>query len=165
MSTPREVGARRGTPGQLREEGFDGQSAQRLLAGFYAEITGLYPTWTPSSGPSADPADFQPPAGTFVVAYVDEEPVGCGGLKRLDADAAEIKRLYVRPHARRRGIAWRLLERLEETAKAEGYSVVRLDTGAEQPDAVRLFAAAGYREVADYNGNPFARHWFEKRLR
>ena len=148
----------------LREEALDGESAQHLLRAFAAEITALYPGWTPTSGPSADPNDFEPPDGRFIVVYVGADPVACGGLKRLDSRAAEIKRLYVRPDMRRRGLARRLFHALESVAQTQGYTVVRLDTGAEQPQAVRLFDVAGYKEVADYNGNPFASHWFEKSL-
>ncbi|MFN2607666.1 MAG: GNAT family N-acetyltransferase [Acidimicrobiales bacterium] len=158
-------GETRDTSELLQDEPFEGEAAQALLAGFVAEISRLYPGWTPATGPSAGPRDFEPPGGRFVVARVDGQPVACGGLKRLDAGAAEIKRLYVRPDARRRGLGARMLLRLEEVAAVEGYRVVRLDTGADQPDAVRLFTAAGYREVADYNANPYARRWFEKPLR
>lgn len=149
----------------MREEPFDGEDAQQLLRGFVAEIAALYPGWTPTTGPSAQPEDFEPPGGTFVVVYIGGHPVGCGGLKRLDSRAGEIKRLYVRPDVRRQGLASRMIEHLEGFAAAQGYAVVRLDTGADQPHAVRLFTAAGYREVPDYNGNPFASHWFEKTLR
>lgn len=150
---------------KIREEAFDGPGAQQLLVAFVAEITALYPTWTTTAGPSAEPDDFKPPMGTFVVVYVGDDPVACGGLKRLDGRAAEIKRLYVSPDVRRRGFGVRVIEELEAFARKQGYAVVRLDTGADQPDALRLFAGAGYREVADYNANPFASHWFEKSLR
>ncbi len=149
---------------ELREEAFDGEGTQRLLASFIAEISELYPGWLPSRGPSAVAADFTPPAGRFVVAYQAGRPVACAGLKRFDARTGEIKRVYVAPEARRRGVARQLLDYLEGVARAAGYEVARLDTGAHQPNAVRLFTAAGYREIADYNANPFARHWFEKRL-
>lgn len=148
----------------IRDEPVDGEAAQRLLAAFAAEIAGLYPGWTPATGPSAEPADFQPPGGRFLVAYVDDEPAACAGLKRLNSDAGEIKRVYVRPDMRRRGLARRLLEELEAAAQTAGYHVVRLDTGAHQPEAILLFQAAGYRPIADYNGNPYARYWFEKAL-
>ena len=65
---------------------------------------------------------------------------------------------------RSRGVGRWILDRLEREARAAGYAVVRLDTGAEQPRAVQLFTAAGYREIPDYNGNPVASRWFEKRL-
>ncbi len=144
------------------EEPLGSRSAQELIGGFVDEIRRLYPTWTPQSGPSAEPSDFEPPGGSFVVLYVKDEPVACGGLKRLDDDAAEIKRLFVRPNVRRLGLGRRVIDDLERIARDRGYRVVRLDTGAGQPQAVRLFEAAGYTRIGDYNGNPFASFWFEK---
>lgn len=149
----------------VNEERLDSPAAKQLLDEFVAEIAALYPGWTPGSGPSAEPADFEPPDGTFLVVSVDGVPAGCGGLKRIGPHSAEIKRMYVRPHFRRRGLGRRVIADLEGAARARSYEVVRLDTGAEQPGAVRLFLSAGYREIADYNGNRFARHWFEKVLR
>lgn len=146
------------------EEPLGSKSAQELIGGFVAEISRLYPTWTPLSGPSAEPSDFEPPGGTFVVLYVDDKPAACGGLKRLDDDAAEIKRLFVRLEMRRLGLGRRVIDELERIARHRGYRVVRLDTGAQQPQAVRLFEAAGYKAIGDYNRNPFASHWFEKSL-
>ncbi len=149
----------------FREEASDGASGQQLLGAFVAEIAALYPGWTPTTGPSADPADFVPPRGRFIVAYTGAEPVACGGLKPLDRGAAEIKRLYVRPDMRGRGLGRRVLGELERVALTLGYTAVRLDTGGQQPDAVRLFEAADYQEIPDYNGNPFANRWFEKSLK
>jgi GNAT superfamily N-acetyltransferase len=149
----------------FREEPFESETAQQLLAMFIAEISELYPGWLPSRGPSAVAADFEPPNGRFVVGYVDDSPVACGGIKRLDGRVGEIKRLYVHPDRRRHGLARKLLDRLEAVAAMEGCEVVRLDTGGQQPHAMRLFETAGYRQIADYNGNPFAAYWFEKALR
>jgi GNAT superfamily N-acetyltransferase len=149
---------------EIREESLAGSAGQVLLAGFAGEIAGLYPGWHPGLGPSAEPEDFAPPGGRFVVAYRDGRPAACGGLKRLDARTAEIKRLYVAPEARGVGIGRRVLERLEAVAAGVGYGSVRLDTGASQPEALALFRSAGYRPIADYNGNPFAAVWLEKPL-
>ena len=72
--------------------------------------------------------------------------------------------MYVVPAARRRGHARRLLSALEEDARRIGLRRVRLDTNAQQPEAVALYHACGYAEIADYNGSPTATHWFEKEL-
>ena len=149
---------------KFRAEASDSPSAAALLDAFETEIAGLYPGFTLASGPSAGPADFAPPAGRFLVAYDGERPVACGGLKRLDARSAELKRLYVVPEARRRGVARRLIGELESVAREQGYSVIRLDTGANQPGAARLFESLGYRPIADYNANPYAALWFERPL-
>ncbi len=142
----------------------DGDEARALLAAFAAEVAALYPGWDPSVGPTAEPAEVTPPRGAFLVLRDGGRAVGCGALKRLDAGTAEVKRLYVAPPARGRGGARLLLRALEERARALGCAWTRLDTGARQPEALRLFRSAGYRESADYNANPFAAHWLEKRL-
>jgi GNAT superfamily N-acetyltransferase len=72
--------------------------------------------------------------------------------------------MYVVPSARRRGAARALLGALEGTARDLGYSIVRLDTGPRQPHAKALYAASGFAEVGNYNGNPYAAYWGEKRL-
>ena len=149
---------------ELRAERSDTEVAERLLSQFEAEIAARYRGWDLSQGPSATPDDLSPAGGCFLVAYLDGEPAGCGGLKRLDATSAEIKRLYVAPAARGHGTARALLGALETAAAERGYERVRLDTGDRFPEAVSLFRSAGYVEIADYNGNPYAAFWFEKRL-
>jgi GNAT superfamily N-acetyltransferase len=149
---------------EFRAEPLDGSAGRSLIAAFHEEVTSLYPSWTPSTGPSADPEEFEPPGGRFFVLYAGREPVGCGGFKRLDERTAEIKRMYVSPEVRGLGLARRILGRLESGARAAGYALVRLDTGDRQPEALRLYRSAGYREIPDYNGNPAATYWFEKAL-
>src|SRR4051794_25234514 len=149
----------------IRAEPFEGAAAQALLAGFEADIVERYPGWTPTGvGPSATAQDFQPPEGTFLVAYVDGQPAGCGGLKRLDPRTVEVKRVYVKPEARGRGVSRALLAALEEAARAAGYATIRLDTGVNQPEALKLFQTSGYDSIPDYNNNGWAAYWFEKRL-
>jgi GNAT superfamily N-acetyltransferase len=149
---------------EVRPEPFESEVAQRMVRGFEAAISERYEGWQPDSGPSATAADFAPPAGNFLVAYLDGEPVGCGGLKRLAGDTVEVKRVYVHPEVRGRGVARALLAGLEEAAGSAGYAVVRLDTGANQPEALNLFQTSGYTPIEDYNDNPWAAYWFEKRL-
>lgn len=148
----------------LREEPADGAAATSLLDGFEAELAVLYPNWSPSVGPSAKPVEFAPPGGCFLIAYEDAVALGCGGFKRLDERSAEIKRMFVAPAARGRGMARLILRELERIAAARGYSLVRLDTGAAQPHALALYQSEQYRAIGDYNGNPFASYWFEKPL-
>jgi GNAT superfamily N-acetyltransferase len=105
-----------------------------------------------------------PPRGTFLVGFEGDEPVCSGALTRLGKGAAEIKRMYVVPAARRRGIARRLLAALEDVARDMGCDVARLDTGARQPHAQALYEASGYVAIPDYNANPKAAFWGEKRL-
>ena len=94
--------------------------------------------------PSATPADFAPPDGAFLVGFHDGEAVCAGGIKRIAPDAAEIKRMYVAPAARRRGVARALLGALEDAARERDYTFARLDTGPRQRHAMALYASAGY---------------------
>ena len=148
----------------LRDRAIDGPDGDRLMSAFVADIAARYPGWAPTLSPSVQPHELTPPHGRFVVAYAGDRPVGCGAVKRFDAASAEIKRLYVAPEARGAGVSRLILVRLEQVARAGGHAVVRLDTGDKQPEALALFRSAGYREIADYNGNAFASYWFEKSL-
>lgn len=112
-------------------------------------------------GPSAEPSDFTPPTGAFLLAYDHDRAIACGGLKTVDVGVAEVKRMYVVPAARRRGVGRALLAALEAQARAMGFARVRLDC---QRHNWPLYRAAGYAEIGDYNDNPFADHWAEKHL-
>ena len=139
--------------------------ARDLLAAMVAEMSMLYGPIDAPGMPSATPADFAPPHGTFLVGFdADGAPVCGGGVKRLDDRAAEIKRMYVVPEARRRGHARTLLHALEDAARGLGYSTVRLDTGPRQKHAQALYEAEGYRPIGNFNANPVASFWGEKRL-
>jgi GNAT superfamily N-acetyltransferase len=137
--------------------------ASELIAAMVAEMVALY---APDgfAPPPATAADFAPPLGAFLVGYDADEPVCSGGVTRLADGAAEIKRMYVVPTARGRGIARLLLGTLEDAARSLGVGVVRMDTGARQPHARALYESAGYVAVPDYNANPAAAFWGEKRL-
>jgi GNAT superfamily N-acetyltransferase len=149
---------------EIRPEPFESEVAQQLVAEFEAAIRERYEGWTPAIGPTATAADFSPPGGNFLVAYLDGEPVACGGLKRLGPGTVEIKRVYVRPDVRGRGVSRALLTALEDASREAGYEVIRLDTGNNQPEALKLFQTSGYEPIPDYNDNPWASYWFEKRL-
>lgn len=114
--------------------------------------------------PRAGPAELGPPGGTFIVGVVDGRPVCCGGIKRLDERACEIKKMYVVPALRGQGVARRLLHELEDWARDLGYELARLDTGPRQVGARGLYESEGYVEVEDFNRNPVASFWGEKPL-
>ena len=137
-----------------------------LIAAMREEIAVLYDDLDldGASMPRAGQAELSGPHGAFLVGWLDGEPVCCGGVKRLDARACEIKRMYVAPAARGRGVARALLAVLEDTARDLGYRVARLDTGPRQPHARRLYESAGYRPVVNFNANPVADYWGEKPL-
>jgi GNAT superfamily N-acetyltransferase len=129
-----------------------------------AELAPVYGRIDVPDAPSGRPQDFAPPDGAFLVGAPHGEPVCGGGVKRLFPGCAEIKRMYVAPAARGRGLARALLSALEDEARRLGYVTVRLDTGPRQPHAHALYLSAGYRPIDDYNGNPFASFWGEKVL-
>ena len=131
-----------------------------------AEMAEVYPGLEIASPhmPQAGPEVLNPPNGLFLLGFEDGTAICCGGIKRLSADACEFKRMYVVPSARGQGVARALLGALERTAGELGYEIVRLDTGPRQPHALALYLACGYVPIADYNGNPFASFWGEKRL-
>ena len=90
--------------------------------------------------------DVQVPRSVFVVAYVDEKPAGCGALKPFSPDMpniAEVKRMFVEPNMRGRGLSRQILAKLEDVALENGYNTVRLETGKRQPEAIGLYESAG----------------------
>lgn len=99
---------------------------------------------------AVDPADFRPPAGLFLVAEVDGVPAGCGAWRIRPPGDVEIKRVYVEPAFRRRGLAQRLMAALEDSASRAGHRSVVLNTGQQQPEALALYARLGYQPVRGY---------------
>jgi GNAT superfamily N-acetyltransferase len=138
-------------------------AAVALVAAMIAEVGRLYEPGM-SAGPSATPEELSPPSGGFVLLVDGGRAVAGGGIKRIDAQVCEVKRMYVLPAARGRGLGARLLDELEALARDLGYGMARLDTGSEQPGAQRMYERAGYVAVPDYNGNPYASFWGEKAL-
>ena len=99
-----------------------------------------------------DGAQFDPPAGAFLVAWLGGVPAGCGGWRTLaaDPDVAEIKRMYTRPDQRGHGVASAVLRALEESARAAGRKRMALETGYRQPEAIALYQKLGYEIIPNY---------------
>ena len=137
-----------------------------LVEAMVSELVPLYGRIDVPEAPSAGPEDFSPArGGSFLVGFdEDGTAVCCGGLKRLEPGVCEIKRMFVVQDARGRGIAGELLVALEDHARALGFTTVRLDTGPKQPHAERMYRSAGYRDIGNFNANPFASFWGEKEL-
>jgi GNAT superfamily N-acetyltransferase len=114
--------------------------------------------------PKAGAAELSPPHGAFIVGWLGDQPVCCGGIKQLPDGACEIKRMYVVPAARGRGVARELLHALEAQARKLGYAIARLDTGPKQPHALALYESEGYVAIENFNRNPVATFFGEKRL-
>jgi GNAT superfamily N-acetyltransferase len=152
--------------GSLRFEMSDPEEppAAELLSEMRDELNGLYETFSRLDSPALVPSELQPPRGAYLVGFAGTEAVAGGGVRRLADGVAEIKRMYVRPSARSRGVAGALLSALEAAAMSLGYATVRLDTGPKQDHALRLYRHAGYIDVEPYNDNPFACFWGEKSI-
>ena len=101
----------------------------------------------PGSGPPPRAEDFLPPGGAFLLARLDGRPAGCGGFSRFDETAAELRRMYVTPEARGRGVAKALLAWLLHDARKAGYRRVRLETGNRQEEALGLYRSAGFSPI------------------
>lgn len=150
---------------EIRAEDPDSPAARWCLAQYYAELDRRFDGgFNPDTKAYAGNAEARPPDGLFILAWSEQDAVGCGALLRLDPECAEIKRMWVAPAVRGQGLARRLLERLEQAALAAGYAAVRLDTNKALAEAQALYRKAGYSEIARYSANPYAHHWFEKRL-
>ena len=155
----------------LRPEPYDGPAGAQLVADLAADLGRRYDDEAPASARSPEeqaarqaeldadeaaylaevtPGDVAPPVGAFVVARLDGEPVGCGALRRHADGVAEVKRLWVAPPARGRGLARTLMAWLEAEAVALGYRQLTLETGLRQPEAIALYTALGYRRRAPY---------------
>lgn len=138
--------------------------ASELLAEMRAELNDVYETFSRLDNPPLSPDELRPPGGAYLVGYDGSAAAAGGGLRRLDDGVAEIKRMFVRPAARSRGMARELLAALETAARELGYERVRLDTGPKQQHGLALYRSAGYVDVPPYNDNPFACFWGEKIL-
>ena len=114
---------------------------------------------------SVTPADeMVAPSGAFLVGWEGERAIAIGGLRRLDDETCEIKRMYVVPDARSRGVGRGLLDALEDAARALGYARVRLDAGPAQTHSISMFRRTGYVEIPRYNANHIAVYFAEKQL-
>jgi DNA-binding MarR family transcriptional regulator/GNAT superfamily N-acetyltransferase len=148
---------------ELRVEKPDSAAALRCLETYYRELAERFEAgYDPATALPLGPDRLIPPTGCFIVAYLDGAPIGCGALKVKDATIGEIKRMWVAAGARGLGVGRRILMSLEEHARKFGLSVLRLDTNKALREAQNLYRTSGYQEVARFNDEPYAHHWFEK---
>jgi GNAT superfamily N-acetyltransferase len=138
--------------------------ASDLLHEMTAELNAMYWTASRLDLPKLEPFELRPPTGLYLVGWEGGTAVAGGGLRRHGDGVAEVKRMFVRPEARSRGIARELLDALEAAASSLGYERVLLDTGPKQVHAINLYTAAGFIPVEPYNDNPYACFWGEKIL-
>ncbi len=132
---------------EVRDVGWSHPDGQRLRAAQTAEIAKVY------GRPDSEPAGSGPVADhmvAFVVAYDGEVAVGCGGLRAIEADTGEIKRMYVSPGARGTGAASAVLGALETVARSRGMMRMRLETGDLLVAAQAFYARSGYVSIPCY---------------
>lgn len=113
--------------------------------------------------PAAD-HEMRPPLGAFLVAGVDGEWVACGAIRQTAPAAGYIKRMWVSPSVRGLGVGRRMLAALEQAGAELGFTTIQLETNRALPEAIQLYRSAGYSEVAPFNDETYAHHWFEKHL-
>jgi DNA-binding MarR family transcriptional regulator/GNAT superfamily N-acetyltransferase len=130
--------------------------ARQATAHYFAELDRRFPD-------GFDPGEPDH-AGTFVVATSDGVPVAYGGVRPIDDETGEIKRMWVHDDWRGAGLGSRMLRHLEDLARRLGHTRVVLDTNGTLLEAIAMYERAGYAPIERYNDNPYAEAWFEKPL-
>ena len=155
------------SPGiNVRREDLTSPTAQALIEALNADLRARYPEGDGMHYFRLDADEVRPGRGALVVAYDADAPVGCGAVRTIDTGVAEIKRMYVVPGARGRGVARRMLKVLEREARAIGVTTLMLETGTRQPEAIALYSKTGYARrgaFGDYPPSPM-NVFFEKHL-
>ncbi|MDA4130958.1 MAG: GNAT family N-acetyltransferase [Thaumarchaeota archaeon] len=141
------------------------EDAQWCINQYFFELNRRFKTgFNPANSIPADTTELTPPAGILLIAYLKEDRVGCGALKYHEDKVGELKRMWVAPQARGLGIGRSLLCELESTARQAGMMILHLETNESLVEAISLYRKSGYEEVKAFNDDPYAHHWFEKRL-
>ncbi|HEX2076899.1 MAG TPA: helix-turn-helix domain-containing GNAT family N-acetyltransferase [Longimicrobium sp.] len=140
-------------------------AARWCVSRYFAELAARFEGgFDPGRTLPSDDAEMRPPAGAFLVASVDGEPVACGAVKRMAPGIGYLKRMWVAESVRGLGFGRRMLAALESQARELGFTTLRLETNRVLREAVRLYESSGYVEVPPFNAEPYAHHWFEKHL-
>ena len=151
---------------EIRRSALTSPDAIQLIDALNLELTGTFPE--PSARHfSLSDAQLAPGHGAFVIAYLDGLAVGCGAMRRLDEATAELKRMYVRPFARGRGIGRTLVEVLEYEARLLPVSRVVLETGNRLLPAIKMYQSMGYVRIplfGEYVSSPQTSVCFAKSL-
>jgi DNA-binding MarR family transcriptional regulator/GNAT superfamily N-acetyltransferase len=138
--------------------------ARACMRAYFEELSRRFDAgFDPARSIPAGEADLRPPAGLLLLATLHGDPVGMGALK-LHGETAEIKRMWVADSARGLGLGRRLLADLEDRAHAQGARRAQLETNRALTEAIALYKSAGYTQVAAFNDEPYADHWFSKDL-
>ena len=150
----------------IRRSTLGSADGSRLIAALNAELTAMFPE-AGANHFSISEAQVAPGDGMFVVAYLDDLAVGCGAVRRIDDGTAELKRMYVDPSVRGRGIGRALVEALESEARQLRVTRVVLETGTRLARAIRLYESMGYKRIplyGEYLSSPDTSMCFGKTL-
>lgn len=149
----------------IREADPDSPEALACQRAYFDEILARVAIARPEYFPLPDPGadSYRPPRGRFLVAWSDDLPVGCVGLRELNHRTAEVKRLWVDASARGQGLSRRLMAAIEAEARLMGYQSLRLDTNSALTEAIALYRATGWTDIPPYTTPP-ADVWMEKPL-
>jgi DNA-binding MarR family transcriptional regulator/N-acetylglutamate synthase-like GNAT family acetyltransferase len=140
-------------------------AARWCVAQYFDELDRRFDSgFDPAASLSAEDSELIPPCGAFLVAFVDGESVASGAVKALSPGVGSLKRMWVADTMRGLGVGRRMLEALEAQARELRLTTLRLETNQTLREAIRLYRSAGFREVPAFNADPYAHHWFEKRL-
>ena len=141
------------------------EAARLCIASYFAELNDRFENgFDPGRSISADAEELTEPAGVLLIARLRGDPVGCGALKLHGRGPAEIKRMWIDLRARGLGVGRRILGELEQHARQRRVRVLRLETNRSLVEAQNLYRSAGFVEVERFNEEPYAHHWFQKRL-
>jgi DNA-binding MarR family transcriptional regulator/GNAT superfamily N-acetyltransferase len=139
--------------------------ARHCLHEYYSELNERFDAgYDPAQGLPVDDDDMRPPRGLLVLASLRGDAVGCCVLRFLVDGVVELNRMWVDPAVRGLGVGRRLLADLERRAGGAGATALRLETNRALTEAIAMYRAAGFVEVEPFNDEPYATHWFEKRL-
>jgi len=140
------LGPMKNDPETIAVEPITGEDAKRLILALDEETSIRYPN-PEDNFFELDEGEVAPGRGAFLIARCAGRAVGCGAVRLFDADTAEIKRMYVSPEARRRGLGGRILSVLEAEALRLGASRLVLETGERQPEAIAVYTRAGFVRI------------------
>ena len=140
-------------------------AARWCVEQYFAELASRFDEgFDPALSIPADDGELRPPRGTFLIACIDGEPVACGAVKTIAPGVGSLKRMWVAASVRGLGIGRRMLAALESYARELGLTTLRLETNRTLTEAIHLYRSSGYIEVARFNTEQYADHWFEKYL-
>lgn len=139
--------------------------AAAARAAYYSELAARFPAgFDPGPDTPQGLEEMRPPGGIFLLAEEGATLHGCVALRTLAPGVGEIKRLWVSPSARGMGLAGRLMQAVEDSARSFGHRTLRLDTNGTLTEALAFYRRRGWTEIPRYNDNPYAEAWFERAL-